>query len=177
MSIGPGSELVVDYDPTELVAKVERRRRGARSRLVSFVITLVVLGAIYAWRHDTLRGAGFFAVYGLLIAVSAAWWLAFFLAYAQARRALGSVRTGVALRADPYGVTVAEVSAAWPQVAGLRVVQGGLGRSAVLQLRLVDERTSEVPLDQVAVRPATLDGAVRAYSGGRHGVDLSALDV
>jgi len=33
-----------------------------------------------------------------------------------------------------------------------------------------------VPLDQIDVRPATLDLTARAYSGGRHGVDLQALD-
>ena len=30
---------------------------------------------------------------------------------------------------------------------------------------------------QVEVHPATLDSTARAYSGGRHGVDLTALDV
>ena len=33
-----------------------------------------------------------------------------------------------------------------------------------------------MPLDQVTVFPATLDTTVRAFSGGRHGIDLSALD-
>jgi hypothetical protein len=33
-----------------------------------------------------------------------------------------------------------------------------------------------VPLDQITVFPATLDSTVRAFSAGRHGVDLSAIE-
>jgi hypothetical protein len=33
-----------------------------------------------------------------------------------------------------------------------------------------------VPLDQIPTLPATLDSTARAYSGGRFGVDLRALD-
>ena len=45
-----------------------------------------------------------------------------------------------------------------------------------LRLTLIDGRQAEVPLDQVTVFPATLDSTVRAFSAGRHGVDLSALE-
>ena len=58
----------------------------------------------------------------------------------------------------------------------MTTVKGGLGREPLLRLNLSDGRTSTVPLDQVTVFPATLDTTVRAFSSGRQGVDLSALE-
>ena len=71
---------------------------------------------------------------------------------------------------------MAGLAAPWAQVASVTTVKGGLGRDPLLRLTLSDGRTSTLPLDQVTVFPATLDTTVRAFSGGRHGVDLSALD-
>ncbi len=56
------------------------------------------------------------------------------------------------------------------------MVKGGLGRGPVLRLTLADGRQVGVGLDQISVFPATLDSTARAFSGGRHGVDLTALD-
>ena len=59
MTSTPISELVVAYDPGTLTERVERRRRLVRSRIVSLVITVVVMVAIYLWQGARLQGAGF----------------------------------------------------------------------------------------------------------------------
>ena len=91
--------------------------------------------------------------------------------YVQAKRELASVREGVALRIGRAGVQVADAFAYWPQVSSLHVVKGRVGRSPRLAPR-PRRRLGEVPLDQLDVLPATLDTTARAYSAGRHGVDL-----
>jgi hypothetical protein len=61
-------------------------------------------------------------------------------------------------------------------VVSIKVVKGGVGRSPRLELSRTNAGPGSVALDQISVHPATLDSTARAYSGGRHGVDLEALD-
>jgi hypothetical protein len=174
--MAPIEELVVPYDPTQVRATVERRRRAMRSRLVSLGITVVVLVLLYNVGGTRLQGAGFLAVYGIALAVSLAWFAGYLVAYLLARRELGSLGSGTALRIGRPGVQVAEVFAPWREVVALTVVSGGLGRSPRLELRRTSGEPASVPLNQLVVHPATLDSTARAYSAGRHGVDLTALE-
>ena len=172
----PVQELVVPYDAGTLEQKVARRRRLVRSRLVSLGITVVVLAVIYLWQRDQSQGAGFFALYVVVLLASLGWLAVDVIGYVLARRELGTVGTGTAVRIGPPGVQVAGLAASWNEVASLRAIKGGLGRSPLLQLTLTDGRQASVPFDQLPVFPATLDSTARAFSGGRFGVDLSALD-
>jgi hypothetical protein len=170
------SELDVPYDAALIAEKVSRRRRLMRSRLVSLGITVVVLGGLYLWQRDQLQGVGFLILSGLILAVSVALFVVFLVRYQQARKELGSVGSGTAVRMGPPGVEVAGLFAAWPEVASLAAVPGRLGRSPVLQLTTLSGSQASVSFDQIPTYPATLDSTARAFSGGRHGVDLTALD-
>jgi hypothetical protein len=172
----PIEELTVPFDPTRVADKVQRRKRRMRSRLVSLVITVVFLAVLYFWQRDSLAGAGFFTLYAVVLGVSVAWFAVHLVGFLMARRDLRRVGQGIALRIGRPGVEVHGVYVPWAEVGGLAAVKGGPGRSANLQLtRTTGERLS-VPLEQIDVRPATLDLTARAYSAGRHGVDLAALD-
>jgi len=170
------SELVVPYDAALIAEKVSRRRRMMRSRLVSFGITMVVLIGLYLWQRDQLQGVGFVILSGLILTVSAALFVVFLVRYLQARKELGSVGSGTAIRMGPPGIQVAGLFAPWPEVASLAAVRGRLGRSPVLQLTTLSGSQAGVSFDQIPTYPATLDSTARAFSGGRHGVDLTALD-
>ena len=174
--MGPIEELVVPYDPAQVQAGVDRRRRGVRSRLVSLGITVVILLLLYRFGGTRLQGAGFLAVYGIALVISLAWFAGYLVAYLLARRELGTLGTGTALRIGRAGVQVADVTASWPEVVALAVVPGGLGRSPRLELLRTTGEPASVPLNQMVVHPATLDSTARAYSAGRHGVDLAALE-
>ena len=50
------AELLVPYDPIPLTEKVARRRRAVISRIISLVITVVILVAIYFWQRDQVQG-------------------------------------------------------------------------------------------------------------------------
>jgi hypothetical protein len=169
-------ELAIPYDPSQLQTKVERRRRQVRSRVISLVITVAVLVGLYLWQRDELQGAGFFAVYGVVLAISLGWLAAVIILFVRARRDLAGLRDGVAVRIGRAGVQLGDLGAGWPEVAKLGMVKGGLGRGPSLRLDLTDGRQASVALDQVVVYPAVLDNTARAFSAGRHGVDLTALD-
>ena len=131
---------------------------------------------IYLWQGARLQGAGFFTVYGLVFAVSIAWVVGSVIAYQRARGQLAALGSGTAIRIGPPGIEVAGVGAPWSAVKAVTTASPGRGRRPVLRLQLLDGRRSDLPLDQVVVYPAALDGTVRAFSSGRFGVDLSALD-
>lgn len=172
----PIQELHLPFDPTQLAGKVQRRRRQVRSRLVSLVITVVLLGGIYAWKHSQLSGPGFLGLYGVLLAVSIGWFVGYLVAYLMAKRELAGVGQGTALRIGRPGVEMRGSYVPWPDMVGLAVVTTRWGGRPRLQLTPVTGTPLDVPLNQLDVRPATLDSTARAYSNGRHGVDLSQLD-
>ena len=176
MSTSPISELVVPYDPGPLTEKTERRRHVIRARLLSLGITIALLVLIYVWQGDALRSVGFIIILAIVLGTSLAWLVASVILYFLARREARTIGSGVAIRIGPPGIEVAGLSASWPQVAGIDTIKGGFDRGPRLRLTLVDGRKSAVPLDQVTVFPATLDSTVRAFSAGRHGVTLAALE-
>jgi hypothetical protein len=176
MSTSPISELVVPYDPGPLTDKVRRRRRLIRARLISLGITVALLLLIYAWQREVLQGAGFLIICAVVLGVSLAVLGVTVVLYLLAKKGVGSVGSGIAIRIGPHGIQVAGLSASWPEVVAIDTVKGGLDRGPRLRLTLADGRQASVPLDQVDVFPATLDSTARAFSAGRHGVDLSALE-
>ena len=176
MTVSPISELIVPYDAQSIELKVQRRRRRMHSQLVSLGITVVILAVLYVWQRDQLKGAGFLVIYGVVLAVPLILFLVFLLGYRQSRKELVTMGSGTAVRIGVPGVQVADVFAGWPEVASLRAVRGGLGRAPLLRLATTDGRQASVPFDQIPSYPATLDSTVRAFSAGRQGVDLAALD-
>ena len=176
VSMSPITELVVPYDPGPLTERVARRRAMVRSRIISLVITAAILVAIYFWQRDQLQGNSFLIVYGVVIGIPVIWLTVVLIMYFRARKQLRTLRPGIAIQIGPPGIMVGGLGATWPEVAVVAAVKPGIGKGPALRLTLYDGRQAAVPFEQVTVFPATLDGAVRAFSASRHGVDLSALD-
>jgi hypothetical protein len=169
-------ELLLPYDPSQALEKVARRKRQVRSRAISLGITLAILVGLYLWQRNRPGGAGSLTVYLVVLGISVAWLVGFVLAYVKARRDLRGVGEGVALRMGRPGVELAGSYVPWSDVVSLAAVRGRRLQSPRLQLVRTSGAPLSVPFDQLDVRPATLDLTARAYSGGRHGVDLEALD-
>jgi hypothetical protein len=176
MSTAPISQLVLAYDPGPLSEKVARRRRLIRSRLLSLGITVALLALIYFWRREELGDAGLIIIFGVILGASLVWLAVSVVLYFMAKREMKTAGSGVAIRIGPPGIEIAGLYASWPQVAKIDTIKGGLDRGPRLRLTLTDGRQAAVPLDQVTVFPATLDTTVRAFSAGRHGVNLSAVE-
>ncbi|GAA2091709.1 hypothetical protein GCM10009841_00140 [Microlunatus panaciterrae] len=169
-------ELAVPYDPGPVEQKVRRRRQRFRSRLVSLGVTVLVLLALSIFLGRRFNGAAVFGIYGLMLAVSVAWLVVSYLGYRMAKNELAAMGSGTAVVIDRSGVELAGVRVPWQQVSGLAAVKGRLFAGPLLQLSRHSGEPVSVPFDHIDVPPATLDSVARAYSGGRHGVDLSALD-
>ena len=176
MSSGPISELVVPYDPGPLADKVARRRRLLRSRIISLGITIALLLVIYLWQRDALTGAFFFGLCAVVLGISLVLIGVSVVLLVMAKREFADLGSGTAIWIGPPGIQVAGLNASWPEVIAIGTIKGGVGRDPRLRLTTVSGRRADVPLDQVIVFPATLDSNVRAFSAGRHGVDLSALE-
>jgi len=172
----PITELLVPYDQGPLTEKLAHRKALVRSRIISLVITVAVLVAVYLWQRNQLQGTGFLVVYAVVLGIPVVWLIVVLIMYLRTRGALRGLAPGVAIRVGPPGIQVAGLGAPWPQVASVAAVKPGPGKGPALRLTLVDGRQAAVPFEQVTVFPATLDSAVRAFSASRHGVDLSALD-
>lgn len=173
------AELVVGYDPTPAHDRAERWQRMVRSRLISLGISVVLLIVVFALQRDRLmqHPVPTFVVYGVVLLVAIGWLVGVMIAARLARRAAAEVGSGVALRVTRSGLEFAGQPIGWQQLAWLGVVKGSWPTGPLLQATRGDGAVVAVPLEQLDVRPATLDTTVRAYSGGRFGVDLSALDV
>ena len=83
---------------------------------------------------------------------------------------------GIALRIGRPGVEIAGSYVPWADLGSLAVTKGRPGHGPQLRVTRIDGYSVAVPLDQLDVYPATLDSTARAYSGGRIGVDLTALE-
>lgn len=171
----PIEELVVPYDLQRVAERAERRRVLFRSRLIGLGVTVVVVIGFGIWFTTQGQPAGI-GVSVLVVLLGAGWAALSYLLYRRARTELAELRPGTAIRIDRTGVELAGLSADWAGVGELTTAKAGTGRSDRLVLRLTDGRSSSLALDQVTVAPATLDSTARAYSAGRHGVDLRALD-
>jgi hypothetical protein len=172
----PVPELVVSYDDVPTWDRIQRYRRLLRGRLIGLGITVVILVAITVWQRERAPLAALVAGNAIILALSLAavgvtWWLV-----RRARSAVATLGEGVALRVGRAGVELVGHRTRWDELAALDVVKGPLVLGPRLRLRDVSGTEVVVPWDQLDVRPATLDSAARAYSNGRHGVDLSGLD-
>jgi hypothetical protein len=176
---GTIDELVVPYDPSAVLNRVQRWRRMLRSRLISLGISVVVLILIFIWQHDRFLAnpLASIVVYAIVLLAAVGWAVGYWIAYRRARRVAATLGQGVALRVNRAGIEVVGRMTTWPELASLTTAKGSWPSGPVLQVNRVDGSRAEVPLEQLHVLPATLDTTVRAYSGGRHGLDLSALDI
>jgi hypothetical protein len=172
----PYEELALLYDPTGPLQRVARRKKKFVSRVVSLGITLAIMVGIYLWQRDQFSYSAPWVVYGIVLGISVAFAVFSFLAWRQAKKILASMGQGIALRLGRPGVEIAGAYVSWADLGSLAVTKGRLGHGPQFTVTRTDGYSLSVPLDQLEVYPATLDSTARAYSGGRFGVDLAALE-
>jgi hypothetical protein len=172
----PYEELALVHDPTGPLQRVARRKRKLVSRVISLGITLAIMIALYFWQRDQFSNSATWVIYGIVLAVSVGFGVFSFLAWRQAKRIVATMGEGMALRLGRGGVEISGGYVSWSDLGSLAVTKGKLGHGPQLTVTRTDGHSLSVPLDQLDVYPATLDSTARAYSGGRFGVDLAALE-
>lgn len=180
MSSGQIEELTVPYDGAEVQRRLQHRKGMLRMRLISLAVTIVIMIVVYVFFRERFADAGpsWIIVYALVLLLSLGWVVGTFVAYRLAKQeADGLPPEGtIALRVNRQGVEVAGTAVPWHEVQGLTVVKGKLGQGELLEVERTVGDPVAAPVRQLPVRLGTVDSVARAYSGGRHGVDLTALD-
>lgn len=172
----PYEELALPYDASAPQARVAQRRKRFVSRVISLGLTLAIMVGIYAWQREQFASAAPWIAYGIVLAISLGFAVAALLAWRQALRILAGMGQGIALRIGRPGVEIRGSYVPWAELGSLAVVKGRLGHGPQFRVTRIDGYSITVPLDQLDVYPATLDSTARAYSDGRFGVDLVALE-
>lgn len=173
-----GSDFVASYSPVPMATKVAKRRSLYRRTLRSAIFSLIISAAFYLWQRDSFQGGTlvWFAAVWLVVAGVLA--VMYFFLW-QARRALGRVGHGQAFRISAQGMELGAAETGrrvpWSEIDGLSA-QSRAGHGPHLVVAMRDATTWSVPLDFLDALPGTIDSALRAFSGGRHGLDLSRLD-
>lgn len=176
----PGAASTIDYpvffEPHLVQAKVLGAKRVRSARIVSLVISLGITFAIFWFFRDQLG-----ALTWPVVAISAALPLGYLtwaiIREVVARREASAITDGLAVGVTRTGLLLRDGLLPWSEVATLQARSRRLGRSDDLVVTARDGRSTGLPLDYLSVKPATLDGAVRALSGGRCRVDFAKLDV
>lgn len=175
--------MPIFYDPTVLAGRVEQARRGVIWGAIMTGITVAILIGVLVYIQVGLGGRpgetwvlvrwvlAFSAGFTLLSLAARAVWF-----YRQ-RDGLRRVGDGLAFVLSARGFKPAsEEPLAWDQIDHVRASRGKWGHGYALEVRRVDGATRALPLEGLDILPGSLDAATRAYSAGRHGVDLTVVD-
>lgn len=176
-------EMPVFYDSSVLVSRVDSARRAVIWGAVMTAITVAVLIGVLIHIQFGLNGRpgetwamirwvlAFSAGFSLLSLAGRAIWL-----YRQ-RAGLRGLGEGLAFVLSARGFQPAsEEPLPWDQIDHIRASRGKWGHGYVLEVRRVDGAMRALPLEGLDILPGSLDAATRAYSSGRHGVDLAVVD-
>jgi len=165
--------------PLPTAARVTQQRSALRWRIISTVISAVVLGlVIYFLGRDWPR-TWTIVVVALWTASSVFWLVVSAVGLANAKRDLAAIQEGVAFYLDGRGVEFVTPVAArvpWENVSALRLVGRQPGAGPSVSLEADGAHIAKVPVSFIDAAPEIIDSAARAYSLGRVHLDTSALD-
>ncbi len=176
------AHLSVPFDARVLADRVATERGRVVMNSISLGCTLLGLVGVllYVWLGRDGDFGDVFRMLTWLLSVSAGVSLAIliarFLWLSRLRAAVRAVGEGLAFVVSRWGIECAEGRVPWAEVDRVAVSKGAWGHGHRLRVDRVDAPPFDFPLAGLGVLPGTLDSAMRAYSAGRHGVDLSILD-
>lgn len=180
--MSPGA-FVVGYSSVPAAGRVARAQANLRRSYLSIVIFVVL--SVVSWL--LLKGTISFGQWllggipALVLVLAFVVWKLLDLRAARAslRRvpaghALQIAHQGITVSADPSGRTQPQLLD-WARLGDIRAAGSKLGAGPDLVIEHPDA-TWTAPLSYLDQLPGTIDSALRAYSGGRRGLDLSGLD-
>lgn len=169
-------EHPVLFDDAAAAAALAGATRNRTWRIVSVGISAAISVALWWFFRDQL---GDFTWTWIAVALSLPLVLLVVAVVREVvvRRDLRRVGQGLALGVGRRGLFLGGVEVPWTDVGAVRARSGRLGASGRLVVETRAGQRLELPLDYLTSRPASLDSAVFALSGGRVRIDFSALDV
>lgn len=165
--------------PLPTAARVTRQRGALRWRIVSTVLSAVVLGLVIYFLGRDWPSAWTITIIALWAASSVFWLVVSAVGLRHAKRDLAAIQEGVAFYLDGHGVefvTPAAGRVPWGDVTALRLVGHHFGAGPAVAVEAGGATVAKVPVSFIDAAPEIIDSAARAYSLGRIHLDTSALD-
>lgn len=169
--------FIVGHSTVSSASRVARSQGALRRTFLSLLVFLGIVAVLQLVSADgwTMRSVLVSLVPGLVIwAAFLAWRL---VSLRSARADLARVGTGEAFRIDHQGIRLADTGEVigWGDIREFKVDGSARGAGPLLVLEHTRGR-HVVPLTFLDTLPGTMDSALRAYSGGRRGLNLANLD-
>lgn len=184
--------FVVGYTPVRMANQVASMGVKLRSMVLSTLFSALIWTAIWWWQRANW-GAPWLLLVGYAVSLLGIVWAVIQLV--AARRALRRIPTGEALRLTADGMVTHTVQGErvelnWDEARQIGVWGHEVGAGPRIKVKVA--RTTqpkrfwqkasspavawEMPLYYLDALPGTIDGAIRAFSQGRHGLDVTGLD-
>ena len=170
---------VVELTPLPTAARVSRQRSAMRMRIVTTVISLVVLLVLVTQLGARIPATVLWSMAGIWGVSTVVWLSLSGMALSRAKRDLASIGHGVALHIDGQGIEFFHpepVAANWSEISSLRLEGRNFGAGPRLSMEVDGSTVASIPISFLDATASAIDGAARARSGGRVGVDTSAMD-
>lgn len=168
-------ELHVGFNPVPAAERVARWDAIVRSRLITLAIVAAGAVALWFFKRSWLQQFWYLAL--LVVVAAVVWIIGALVLGGMARKDLAGLDDGAAMVISRTGVQVRGTDIPWADVTAIRTRAGMPGRSPGLLVQRTTGGSFALPLDYLDRSGGELDNAVRAYSNGRFGVDLSGTGV
>lgn len=149
--------------------------RNRNARIVSLLISAAIVTAIYYFFHDQL-GELTLPILAISLTIPLLYLVAAVAREIVARAEASKVVDGLAFGVGSAGILTQGRQLPWNELGACSAVSRAFGRSDLLVITPRAGASVSYPLDFLSARPATIDGAIKALSGGRARVDFSRLD-
>lgn len=175
-AVPPGAlDYPVMFNPAAAWQVWKDAKRTRTSRLVSLLISAGISAAVWWFFRDQL-GDWLWWMVGLSLALPTIQLLIAIVQVVRHRKVLAGVHDGLALGVGRGGLYLHGTYVPWAELGQLQALPPRFGGTSTLRVEPRGGQALTLPLDYLSAMPATLDGAIRALSGGRAWIDVSALD-
>lgn len=171
--------FAVGLTPLPTAARVARARRVLRWRIITTVISLGILAALWWFLGREWSTAWNIAIITFWVLSSTFWLTLAALGLSNAKKHLATISEGVAFYLDPRGIEIVYLNPAripWTEVTALKLAGRNFGAGPDLVVEGNGQQAARIPLSFLDAAPDVIDSATRAYSLGRVHLDAAALD-
>ena len=169
--------MLVSHSPVAMA----KRAGGLRAKLlpswVSLVLSVAISVGLYLWQRPALTDL-FTWLLVLPVVISTVRVVTNIVMLRRARIATSRIPLGPAFKIEPEGMVLATCPGgervAWERITAVHGVDKFFSPGPRFEV-LWDGGRFEVPIIELDAAPSTIDSAMRAYSRGRFGLDLSGV--
>lgn len=171
--------MLVSYSPVAMAKRAAGiRKRLDRTAIVS-IFSLLITGAFYYFfRPEPTTVFFWLLVANAVYTVTRV--IVLFVQLKRARKATAQVPLGPAFQIDDEGLVASTVPEGerigWEQVVSVAGVNKVFSPGPRIEIRWDTDRSWSVPIIVLDAPVSSIDSALRAFSLGRFGLDLSSVD-